>query len=59
MSRRLIRRASFTNPLCGVARIPGELPKLGGEVGQATVGRHLPQCPRYPPRIGVAFCTTN
>ena len=48
MSRRLIRRASCTKPLCGVARIPGELPKLGSEVRQAKVGRHLPRCPKAP-----------
>jgi putative transposase len=41
--RALIRRMSRANPLWGVPRIHGELLKLGIEVSQATVGRHLPQ----------------
>jgi hypothetical protein len=40
--RALIRRMSRTNPLWGAPRIYGELLKLGIEVSQATVGRHLP-----------------
>jgi putative transposase len=39
--RALIRRMSRDNPLWGAPRIHGELLKLGIEVSQATVGRHL------------------
>ena len=41
--RALIRRMSRANPLWGAPRIHGELLKLGIEVSQATVGRHLPR----------------
>jgi putative transposase len=34
---------SRANPLWGAPRIHGELLKLGIEVSQATVGRHLPR----------------
>jgi putative transposase len=40
--RALIRRMSRANPLWGAPRIHGELLKLGIDVSQATVGRHLP-----------------
>jgi hypothetical protein len=41
--RALIRRMSRANPLWGAPRIHGQLLKLGIEVSQATVGRHLPR----------------
>jgi hypothetical protein len=37
----MIRQMSRANPLWGAPRIHGELLKLGIEVSQATVGRHL------------------
>jgi hypothetical protein len=46
--RDLIRRMSLANPLWGAPRIHGELLKLGIEVSQATVGRHLPRRPKAP-----------
>jgi putative transposase len=39
--RELIRQMSIANPLWGAPRIHGELLKLGIEVSQATVGRHM------------------
>ena len=38
---------------------PGELPKLGREVREATVGRHLPRYPKAPSPTWRSFCTTN
>ena len=46
--RALIRQMSGANPLWGAPRIHGELLKLGIEVSQATVGRHLPRRPKSP-----------
>jgi putative transposase len=46
--RALIRQMSRANPLWGAPRIHGELLKLGIEVSQATVGRHLPRRPKAP-----------
>jgi putative transposase len=46
--RALIRRMSRANPLWGAPRIHGELLKLGIEVSQATVGRHLPRRSNTP-----------
>ena len=48
--RELIREMSAANPLWGAPRIHGELLKLGIEVSQATVGRHMirQQCPALP-----------
>jgi len=46
--RDLIRRMSLANPHWGAPRIHGELLKLGIEVSQATVGRHLPRRPKTP-----------
>jgi len=40
-TRGLIRQMSVANPLWGAPRIHGELLKLGIEVSQATVGRHM------------------
>jgi hypothetical protein len=39
---------SRANPLWGAPRIHGELLKLGIELSQATVGRHLPRRPKAP-----------
>ncbi len=39
--RDLIRQMSVANPLWGAPRIHGEMLKLGIEVSQATVGRHM------------------
>src|SRR5208337_5131287 len=41
--RDLIRQMSVANPLWGAPRIHGEMLKLGIEVSQATVGRHMVQ----------------
>ena len=46
--RDLIRRMSLANPLRGAPRIHGELLKLGIDVSQATVGRHMPWRPKVP-----------
>ena len=46
--RDLIRQMSFANPLWGAPRIHGELLKLGIDVSQATVGRHMPWHPKVP-----------
>jgi len=46
--RALIRQMSRANPLWGAPRIHGELLKLGIDVSQATVGRHLPRRPKAP-----------
>ena len=46
--RDLIRQMSMANPLWGAPRIHGELLKLGIEVSQATVGRHMPWRPKVP-----------
>src|ERR1700693_866231 len=39
--RELIRQMSVANPLWGAPRIHGEMLKLGIEISQATVGRHM------------------
>ena len=39
--RDLIRQMSVANPLWGAPRIHGEMLKLGIELSQATVGRHM------------------
>jgi putative transposase len=39
--RHLIRQMNVANPLWGAPRIHGEMLKLGIEVSQATVGRHM------------------
>src|SRR5713226_2138562 len=39
--RELIRRMSRENPLWGAPRIPGELLKLGIDVGQTSVGKYM------------------
>ncbi|MFN3078204.1 MAG: helix-turn-helix domain-containing protein, partial [Alphaproteobacteria bacterium] len=46
--RDLIRRMCRENPLWGAPRIHGELLKLGIDVSQATVSRHMLR-PRKPP----------
>src|SRR6202011_4652022 len=46
--RDLIRQMSLANPLWGAPRIHGELLKLGIDVSQATVGRHMPWRPKVP-----------
>jgi putative transposase len=39
--RDLIPQMSNANPLWGAPRIHGELPKLGIEISQATVGKYM------------------
>jgi putative transposase len=46
--RDLIRKMSLANPLWGAPRMHGELLKLGIDVSQATVARHLPWRPKVP-----------
>jgi hypothetical protein len=49
--RRLIRRISVENPLWGAPRIHGELLKLGFEVAQSSVAKHMVKR-RGPPNQG-------
>jgi hypothetical protein len=49
--RQLIREMSVANPLWGAPRIPGELLKLGMDVGQATVAKYMAKR-RQPPSQG-------
>jgi len=44
----LIRETSLANPLWGAPRIHGELLKLGIDVGQTSVAKHLPVRRRPP-----------
>ena len=46
--RDLIRKMSRDNPMWGAPRIHGELPKLGIEVGETSVGKYMVR-PRKPP----------
>jgi putative transposase len=46
--RDLIRQMSNANPLWGAPRIHGELPKLGIEISQATVGKYIVRRPGTP-----------
>ena len=46
--RDLIRKMSRYNPMRGAPRIHGELPKLGIEVGETSVGKYMVR-PRKPP----------
>jgi hypothetical protein len=39
--RRLIREMSIANPLWGAPRLPGELLKLGIEIGQTSVAKYM------------------
>jgi transposase InsO family protein len=48
---RLIREMSIANPLWGAPRIHGELLKLGIDVGQTTVAKHMARR-RQPPSQG-------
>src|SRR6202047_535903 len=57
--RDLIRRMSLANPLWGAPRMHGELLKLGIDVSQATVGRHMPWRPKVPSPPGAHFCRTT
>src|SRR5262245_32793219 len=47
-ARTLIRRMSKSNPLWGAPRIHGELQKLGIEISQAAVSKHLARHRRPP-----------
>jgi hypothetical protein len=49
--RRLIREMSIANPLWGAPRIHGELLKLGIEIGQTSVAKHMARR-RAPPSQG-------
>src|SRR6202007_1539976 len=49
--RVLIRRMSVENPLWGAPRIPGELLKLGFEIAQSSVPKHMGKT-RGPPSQG-------
>ena len=53
--RDLIRRMSLANPLWGAPRIHGELLKLGIDVSQAPVGRHMPWRPKVPSPTWLSF----
>jgi hypothetical protein len=46
--RALIRQMCSDNPLWGAPRIHGELLKLGFEISQSTVSKHMPRRPRDP-----------
>jgi transposase InsO family protein len=49
--RQLIREMSVANPLWGAPRIPGELLRLGIDVGQTTVAKYMARR-RLPPSQG-------
>src|ERR1700738_16260 len=49
--RQLIREISLANPLWGAPRVHGELLKLGIDVGQTTVAKHMARG-RRPPSQG-------
>ena len=53
--RELIRQMSVANPLWGAPRIHGEMLKLGIEVSQATVGRHMVRRHGPPSPTWLAF----
>jgi hypothetical protein len=53
--RDLIRRMNRENPLWGAPRIHGELLKLGIEVSQATVSKHMTNRPRPPSQTWRTF----
>src|ERR1019366_8794052 len=53
--RDLIRQMSVANPLWGAPRIHGEMLKLGIEVSQATVGRHMVRRHGPPSPTWLAF----
>jgi putative transposase len=46
--RELIRKVSRDNPLWGAPRIHGELPKLGIDIGETSVGKYIVR-KRKPP----------
>jgi hypothetical protein len=54
--RDLIRQMSVANPLWGAPRIHGEMLKLGIEVSQATVGRHMVRGTVRPHQPGGPSC---
>ena len=55
--RALIRQMSMENPLWGASRIRGELVKLGFEVAQSSVAKHMGQTTRAAgPRDGSPSC---
>jgi len=54
--RELIRQMSVANPLWGAPRIHGEMLKLGIEVSQATVGRHMVRRHGPPNQPGGSSC---
>lgn len=56
--RTLIRTMAEPNPRCGAPRIHGELRKLGIDVCQATVAKHMPRR-RPPSQTWRAFLTTH
>jgi transposase InsO family protein len=53
--RALIRQMSLENPLWGAPRIHGELLKLGFEVAQSTVAKHMAKRCRSPSQGGRTF----
>ena len=55
MRRRPIRRASFTNPLCGVARIPANSPSSVERSARPQSADICLGAPKRPPRLGVTF----
>src|SRR5215831_5827818 len=57
--RELIRKMSLGNPLWGAPRIHGELLKLGIEVSQATVAKHMVRQRRPPSQTWRTFLNTH
>jgi putative transposase len=53
--RELIRRMSRDNPLWGAPRIHGELPKLGIDIGETSVGRYMVRHRRPPSQTWRTF----
>ena len=57
--RALVRTMSASNPLWGAPRIHGELLKLGGDIGQSSVAKHMVRRPRPPSQTWRTFLTNH
>src|SRR5579859_4255930 len=58
-TRDLIRRMSLANPLWGAPRIHGELLKLGLEVSETTVAKHMVRTRKPPSQTWRAFLNNH
>ena len=57
--RELIRRLSRETPLWGAPRIPGELLKLGIDIGETSAGKYLERYRRPPPQTSRTFLESH